>query len=80
MTDENFAHIFKQVKTEHLVTSADGQFVALECSSWLDLSQETEGQLAHMEEPVWQTDFSLIKSVERNDIAKLLPISDSLAD
>jgi len=32
------------------------------------------------EEPTWQTDFSQIKSNERNDIAPLLPISDGLAD
>ena len=78
--DDNFSHIFKQVKTEHLVTSADGNFVALECSSWLDLSNETEQQSVHKEEPTWQTDFALIKSSERNTIAKLLPISDMLAD
>ena len=52
--------------------------MSLECTSWLDLSQETE--LAHANEPVWQTDFSQIKSVERNDIVPLLPISDALAD
>ena len=70
MDDDNFSHIFKQIKTEQLVTSADGDFVTMECSSWLDLSKETEAAFDDAS-PVWKTDFSLIKSVERNDIAKL---------
>lgn len=60
------------------MTSADGDFVNMECSSWLDLSHEAE--LASTSEPVWETDFSQIKSIERNDIVPVLPISDSLAE
>ena len=66
------------MKSEYLVTSADGDFVNMECSSWLDLSHEAE--LASTSEPVWETDFSQIKSIERNDIVPVLPISDSLAE
>ena len=78
MNDDYFSHIFKKVKSEHMLTSADGEFVNMECTTWLDLSHEVE--LAHKKKPVWQTDFSQIKSIERNDIVPLLPISDSLAD
>ena len=38
MNDENFSHIFKEVRSEYLVTSDDGEFVNMECSTWLDLS------------------------------------------
>ena len=76
--DVNFAHIFKPVKSEYLVTSDDGDLVSMECLTWLDISQEVE--MAHASEPLWQTDLSQIKSVERNDIVSLLPINDELAD
>ena len=42
MNDEYFSHIFKRFKSEYLVTSADGEFVNMECTSWLDLSNEME--------------------------------------
>ena len=61
-----------------MVSGVDGEFVNMECTSWLDLSHEAE--ISNTNEPVWQTDFSQIKSVERNDIVPLLPISDALAD
>ena len=76
--DNFFAHIFKQVKSEYLVTSDDGEFVDMECTTWLDLSQEMEQSVNS--EPAWRNDFSLIKSDERNDIIPLMPISDELAD
>ena len=60
------------------MTSEDGEFVNMECTTWLDLSHEME--LSTTSEPEWRTDFSQIKSVERNDIQPLLPISDVLAD
>lgn len=78
MDDENFAHIFKKIKSEYLVTSDDGDLVNMECTTWLDISQEVE--MAHTSEPLWQTDLSQIKSIERNDIVPLLPINDELAD
>ena len=78
MNDDNFSHIFKRVKTEHLLTGMDGDFISMECSAWLDLSHEVERSLTN--EPTWKTDYSLIKSVERNDIDPLQPISDELAD
>ena len=56
----------------------DGDFISMECSAWLDLSHEVERSLTN--EPTWKTDYSLIKSVERNDIDPLQPISDELAD
>ena len=78
MDDENFAHIFKKVTNDYLVSSEDGDLVNMECFSWLDISQEVE--MAHTSEPVWQTDLSQIKSIERNDIVPLLPLNDELAD
>ena len=56
MDDENFSHIFKRIKSEYLVTSDDGDLVNMECQTWLDISQEVE--MAHTNEPLWQTDFS----------------------
>ena len=78
MDDDHFAHIFKRVKSEFLVSSDDGDLVNMECTTWLDISQEVE--MAHTSEPLWQTDLSQIKSIERNDIVPLLPITDELAD
>ena len=49
LSDAYFKHIFKKVESEHLVTGADGNFVSMECSTWLDLSRETE--LAHSNTP-----------------------------
>ena len=60
------------------MTSEDGEFVNMECTTWLDLSREVEA--AQGKEPEWQTDFSQIKSQERSDIVPLMPISDELAD
>ena len=42
MVDDKFSHIFKKVESEHLVSGIDGDFVNMECSSWLDLSHESE--------------------------------------
>ena len=38
--DDYFSHIFKRVQSEYLVTSDDGEFVDMVCSTWLDISQE----------------------------------------
>ena len=78
MNDDKFSHIFKRVQNEYLMTSEDGEFVNMECTTWLDLSREVER--AQGEEPTWQTDFSQIKSQERSDIVPLMKISDELAD
>ena len=56
MDDDHFAHIFKRVKSEFLVSSDDGDLVNMECTTWLDISQEVE--MAHTSEPLWQTDLS----------------------
>ena len=56
MDDDHFAHIFKRVKSEFLVSSDDGDLVNMECTTWLDISQEVE--MAHTAEPLWQTDLS----------------------
>ncbi len=69
MSDEHFSHIFKKIESEHLIAGVDGDFVNMQCSSWLDLSQEAER--AHYDKPEWVTDFSLIKSIERDDIVAL---------
>ena len=60
------------------MTSPDGEFVNMECTTWLDLSNEYE--MAASRQPEWQTDFSQFKAVERNDIVPLLPVNDALAD
>ena len=75
--DPYFGHIFEEVQSEYLVASDDGDYVNMVCRTWIDLSREHV--LAKNEDPTWQTDFSQIKSKERNDIVPLLPISDSLA-
>ena len=66
------------MQSEYLVASDDGDYVNMVCRTWIDLSREHV--LAKNEDPTWQTDFSQIKSKERNDIVPLLPISDSLAN
>ena len=42
LQDENFSHIFKRVESEFLLTTEDGDFVNMECTTWLDLSNEME--------------------------------------
>ena len=74
--DPYFGHIFKEVQSEYLVASDDGDFVNMVCRTWIDLSRE---HLIEDGDPVWQTDISQIKSKERNDIVPLLPITDDLA-
>ena len=54
--DDFFSHIFKKVQSEYLLTSDDGEFVDMECTTWLDLSQEMEQSINS--EPEWRTDFS----------------------
>ena len=66
------------MQSEYLVASDDGDYVNMVCRTWIDLSREHV--LAQDEDPTWQTDFSQIRSKERNDIVPLLPISDDLAD
>ena len=78
LSDDKFSHVFKRVESEYLLTSEDGDFVNMECTTWLDLSQEMEQ--TSTSEPEWKTDYSQIKSVERNDMVPLMPISDELAD
>ena len=51
MIDENFSHIFKKIESKYLMTSDDGEFVNMECETWLDLSQEVE--MSGNEEPTW---------------------------
>jgi hypothetical protein len=78
LQDNNFSHIFKRVESEFLLTTEDGDFVNMECTTWLDLSNEMEKTISS--EPEWETDLHQIKSIERNDMVPLLPINDSLAD
>ena len=78
LQDNNFSHIFKRVESEFLLTTEDGDFVNMECTTWLDLSNEMEKTISS--EPEWETDLHQIKSIERNDMVPLLPINDSLPD
>ena len=75
--DDYFSHIFKRIQSEYLVTSDDGEFIDMVCTSWLDIGQEME-QLKE-ETPAWKTDLSQIRTNERNHMQPLHPISDELA-
>ena len=75
--DDYFSHIFKRIQSEYLVTSDDGEFVDMLCTSWLDIGQEMEKMKE--ETPVWKTDLSQIRTNEKNHMQPLQPISDELA-
>ena len=75
--DEYYSHIFKRMQTEYLVSSDDGEFYDMVCTTWLDISQEMEAMKE--ETPKWKTDLSQLRTTEKGSMEPLHPISDELA-
>jgi hypothetical protein len=61
--------LFKELKSEFLVDDQDGQFMRVECSTWLDLSEQVRHNY------LWKNDLSLVKSTEQASVEPLSSIS-----
>lgn len=75
--DSYFSHLFKELKSEYLIDGDDGNFVQMECSTWLDISEEAS--LNTKISPEWQTDLSLVKLRDDRSVPVMTPLTDSQA-
>lgn len=73
--DQNFSHLFKELKSEYLIDGDDGNFVQMECSTWLDISeQESANKNAS---PEWKTDLSLINYKEAREVPYMKRLTEN---
>jgi len=76
--DPHFSHLFKELRSEYLVDGDDGNYVQMECSTWLDLS--AEAAYGKTEEPEWVTDFSLVNVKEARNVPFMKALTDTTAN
>jgi hypothetical protein len=64
--DSHFSHLYKELKSEYLIDGDDGNFVKMECSTWLDIS--AEAAKTTQISPHWHTDLSLVNLREARSV------------
>ena len=73
--DSYFSHLFKELKSEYLIDGDDGNFVKMECSTWLDISAEAAS--SSQDSSGWKTDLSLVNLKDARSVPYLTALTDS---
>lgn len=72
--DSNFSHLFKELKSEYLIDGDDGNYIQMECSTWLDISADESNNKSSS--PEWKTDLSLVKSSDSRNVPYMTKLTE----
>jgi hypothetical protein len=75
--DVNFSHLFKELKSEYLIDGDDGNYVKMECSTWLDMSADESGNKSENHE--WKTDLSLFNTKDARTVPFMKKLEEAQA-